>query len=151
MFHLTNDELLREVLRKLERIEHLESHILHQLYQRFIVRHFIIEKENPLTPVSPGFNPVYTASPIPAGAILNPSQPAPTWTTSDPTNAPVTADASGLNAAVAIPASAPVGTAFTLTVSYTNLDGTVAQGALDQTIASAPPVDVTGFTIAQSA
>jgi hypothetical protein len=101
--------------------------------------------------VAPGFSPVYTVSPVPAGAVLNPTQPVPVWTSSDSTNAPVTADATGLNATVAIPASAPVGTVFTLTVAYTNLDGTVAQGTLDQTIVAPPQQDVTAFTIAQSA
>jgi hypothetical protein len=114
---------------------------------------FTIQQENSmaLTPLSPGFSPQFTASPIPAGAVLNSSQPVPTWTSSDTTNAPVTADSTGLVGTVAIPASASVGTSFTLTVSYTNLDGTVASGSASFTIVAPPQQDVTGFTITQSA
>ena len=100
-----------------------------------------------MLPIAPGFNPVYTATPIPATSI--PSTP-PTWESSDPTNAPVTADSTGLVATVAIPPTAQVGAVFTLTVTYTNADGTVATGTLEQTIVSAPPADITGFTIEQT-
>jgi hypothetical protein len=134
-----------------ERVSHLEcaiERLLHPPITSFVIQQ---EKTMALTPIAPGFSPKFTASPVPVGAVLNPSQPVPTWTSSDTTNAPVTADTTGLIGTVAIPASAVVGTSFTLTVSYTNLDGTVATGSASFTIVAAPPQDVTSFTIAQSA
>jgi len=103
----------------------------------------------PLLPIAPGNSPVFTATPIPAGAV--PTTP-PTWTTSDAVNAPTTVDSTGLIATVNIPTSAVVGTSFVLTVSYTNVDGTVATATTTQTIVAViPPVtDITGFTIAQT-
>lgn len=101
-------------------------------------------------PIAPGFSPVYTATPIPTGTFPAPGN-LPVWTSSDTTNAPVTADATGLVATVAIPATAIVGTSFTLTVTYTNSDGVVATGTLAQTIVAAPPSDITAFSIAQTA
>jgi len=102
-----------------------------------------------LLPLAPGFSPVFTATPVPAGTFPAPGN-VPAWTSSDTTNAPVTADATGLVGTVAIPASAVVGTSFTLTVTYTNADGTVATGTFTGTIVAAPPADITSFTIAQT-
>lgn len=94
-----------------------------------------------MDPVRPGSSPVYTAAPVPAGTSLDSAQPLPVWSTSDPVNAPVTADASGLVASVAVPAEAPDQTQFTLTITYTNADGTIASGSItDLIVAPAPPV-----------
>ena len=105
------------------------EHILHELRQiRHVltrITHFTIQ-ETTMQPIAPGFSPVFTATPQPAGNVLNPAQPVPSWTSSDPTNAPVSVDSTGLVATVAIPSTAVVGTSFTLSVSYTNADGTVA-------------------------
>ncbi len=133
-------ELLRSILHELRCI-HRELHPPN-------ISAFDI-KEITMFPIAPGFSPVYTATPIPAGTYPAAGN-VPVWTSSDTTNAPVTADATGLIATVAIPASAVVGTTFTLTISYTNADGTVATGTLAQTIVAAPVPDITGFTIAQT-
>jgi hypothetical protein len=132
-----------EIERRLEQIEKIVERILH------IVRHlehphitsFQI-KEITMLPIAPGFSPVYTATPVPAGTFPAPGN-LPVWTSSDTVNAPVTADVTGLVATVAIPATAVVGTVFTLTITYTNADGTVATGTLSQTIVAAPPADIT--------
>ena len=102
-----------------------------------------------MLPIAPGFSPVYTATPVPAGTFPAPGN-LPVWTSDDSVNAPVTANATGLIGTVNIPASAVVGTSFTLTVSYTNADGVVATGTLAQTIVAAPPSDITSFNIAQT-
>lgn len=101
-----------------------------------------------MLPIAPGNSPVFTATPVPATSV--PSTP-PTWTSSDTTNAPISVDPTGLIATVAIPASATVGASFTLTISYTNADGTVATGSTTQTIVAPPSPDITSFTIAQTA
>ena len=102
-----------------------------------------------MTPVAPGFSPQYTATPVPSNAVPNPATP-PVWSSSDPVNAPmVVIDV--LDVSVAIPATAPVGTTFTLTITYTNADGTVATGTLAQTIVAAPSPDITSFNIVQTA
>lgn len=101
-----------------------------------------------LLPIAPGFSPVFTATPVPSTSL--PSTP-PTWTSSDTVNAPVSVDSTGLIATVAVPTSAVVGTSFTLSISYTNADGTVATGSFTGSIVSAPSPDITSFTIEQTA
>ena len=103
-----------------------------------------------MLPLSPGYSPVFTATPVPAGTFPA-SGNVPTWTTSDPLNAPITIDSTGLVATVAIPTTAVVGTSVTLSISYTNADGTVATGSAAFTIVTAPPSDITSFTVAQTA
>jgi hypothetical protein len=133
---------LREIDHRLERIEReLRPHC--STITAFQIRRLT------MLPIAPGFSPVYTATPVPAGTFPAPGN-LPVWTSSDTVNAPVTADATGLIGTVNIPATAVVGTAFTLTVTYTNADGTVATGTLTQTIVAAPSPDITGFTIAQT-
>jgi hypothetical protein len=102
-----------------------------------------------LLPIAPGFSPVFTATPTPAGTALGAGIVA-TTTSSDTVNAPVTTDSTGLIATVAIPTTAVVGTSFTLTTTATNADGTVATGSASFTIVAAPSPDVTGFTITQT-
>jgi len=100
-----------------------------------------------LLPIAPGFSPVFTATPIPATSVPAPGQPL-TWTSSDPVNFPITS--SGLVATAAIPTTATVGATGTLSISYTNADGTVATGSFSWVIQAAPPADITSFTIAQT-
>ncbi len=105
-----------------------------------------------MLPIAPGFAPGFTASPVPAGSVPAPGNPV-AWSSSDTTNAPVTANASdptGLTATVNLPSTAVVGTSFTLSVTYTNADGTVATGSQAFTIVAAPSPDITSFTIAQT-
>ena len=130
------------------------EHILHEL--RLIrhaltrITHFTIQ-ETTMQPIAPGFSPVFTATPQPAGNVLNPAQPVPSWTSSDPTNAPVSVDSTGLVATVAIPSTAVVGTSFTLSISYTNADGTTATGSFAGMIVAPPPMDISSFTVEQTA
>jgi hypothetical protein len=143
---------VREILEVEEKQLHVLREIEKELHpQHNNVTHFIIKEIfMALTPVAPGFSPVYTATIVPAGNILNPAQPVPVWTSSDP-KAPVTADATGLVATVTVAADAAVGEQFTLTITYLNADGTTATGTLDQTIVAAPATDVTSFSISQTA
>ena len=142
MFDHKEIELLEKILHELRLIRH-------ELKPSTNITAFSI-KEISMFPIAPGFSPIYTATPVPAGTFPAPGN-VPVWTSSDTTNAPVTADATGLVGTVAIPATAVVGTSFTLTVTYTNADGVVATGTLAQTIVAAPPSDITSFTIAQTA
>lgn len=137
----------RQIVEVLERILHELRDIRRELKPHRIT-HFFIRRLTML-PIAPGFSPVYTATPVPAGTFPAPGN-IPVWTSSDPVNAPVSADSTGLVATVAIPTTAVVGTSFTLTISYTNADGVVATGSLAQTIVAAPPSDITSFTVAQT-
>lgn len=116
-------------------------------------KHFTIRQENPMLAIAPGNSPQFTATPQPAGTAPG-TAPGPglipTWVSSDPTNAPVSVDATGLIATVAIPSTAVVGASFDLTVTLTNADGTVATGTATFTIVAPPSPDVTSFTIAQT-
>jgi hypothetical protein len=129
------DEILREEQEILRIIDHNR------------IERFVISQENTMLPIAPGNSPVFTATPVPSTSV--PSTP-PTWVSSDTTNAPITVDPTGLIATVAIPASATVGASFTLTISYTNADGTVATGTTSQTIVAPPSPDITSFTIDQT-
>lgn len=103
-----------------------------------------------MVPLDPGQSPQFTATPTPADSSLG--AVVPTWTSSDPANAPVTVDSTGLIATVALSPSIAVGESVTLTISATSPDGTVtATGSITFTIAAPPPVFPTGFDIAQSA
>lgn len=142
------EELLRHILR----IEQANMGFLSQIAadlnpQPLVnVESFTVTRSDSMNPIVPGTTAVYTATPVPAGATLT---KAPTWTSSDPTNAPVTVDTTGLIATMG-PAGVP-GT-FTLSINYTNADGTVANGAITDTIVAPPPpaVDVTSFTIVRT-
>lgn len=139
-----NTTLLRRILKFLERDRH---HITGFMP--------ITEKGDlmALLPIAPGFTPGFSTTTLPAGTVPNPATP-PVWTSSDTVNAPLqpnTADPTNLSVFVAIPATAVVGTVFTLTITYTNADATVASQTNSFTIAAVPPPDITGFTpIAQS-
>lgn len=140
--------LLEEILRVQEASFHELKKLVHLLTPH--ITGFTITQENIMVSISPGNSPVFTATPTPAGTAPGPGL-IPTWTSSDTVNAPVTADATGLVGTVSIPATAVIGTAFNLTVSLTNADGTIATGSASFTIVTLPTPDVTGFTIAQTA
>jgi hypothetical protein len=132
----------------------LLKEILHRLPPPNRIVRFVITRQGdtlmgfPL--LTPGTSAVYTATPVPSTAV--PSTP-PTWTSSDTVNAPVTADATGLIGTVDVPSTAVPAT-FTLTVSYTNSDGTVATGSVtDQVVAAPPPPspDITAFNVVRTA
>jgi hypothetical protein len=106
-----------------------------------------------MLPIAPGYSPVFTATPLPAGSFLTPGTAVPVMSSSDTTNAPVTVDPTGLIGTVVIPASAVVGTTFVLTETYTNADGTLATGSATFTIVAAGGgggSNIAGFTIAQT-
>jgi hypothetical protein len=138
------ERLLVRVLEAEERIIRLLEKFLHS--NRIIG--FEIYRKDTMNPLAPGTSAVYTATPIPATAV--PSTP-PTWTSSDPVNAPVTADSTGLIGTVNPPTSAPIGTNFTLTVNYTNADSSVATGSITDTIVAPGSPDITAFTITRTA
>jgi hypothetical protein len=94
-------------------------------------------------PFQAGATAVIDFTPQPTGSKV---VSAPTITSSDPTNAPVTTDETGLIATVVFPATATVGESVTISITYTNPDGDVATGSFTDTIAAAPVPDVTGFT-----
>jgi hypothetical protein len=146
MFDHDTNRLLRRISEQLDDVLWLLKHPPQP--QRNIIEFSI--RSTTMLPIAPGFSPQFTATPIPAGAFPAPGN-VPAWTTSDPTNAPITVDPTGLVATVAIPATAVVGTTVTLSISYTNADSTVATGSTAFTIVAPPPPDITGFTIAQTA
>lgn len=103
--------------------------------------------------IAPGNSPQFVVTPIWSGApgvtILSKT----TWTSSDPDNFPVTANASdntGLSATVNIPQGATLGEAVTLTWEYTNPDGSTATAIGNFVDGVIVPSNVTGGTMAQS-
>lgn len=145
--------ILDEVVHLLHESIRLQFRILKHFHLQDIVGFTISQQgdENmALLPIAPGFSPVFTATPVPAGTFPAPGN-IPTWVSSDTVNAPITVDPTGLIATAAIPTTAVVGTAFTLTINYTNADSTVATGTASFTIVAAPPSDIQSFTIAQTA
>jgi hypothetical protein len=78
---------------------------------------------------------------LPAGIV-------PTWTSSDPTGAPVTADADGLTATVTVSDAATAGSTFTLSVSAALANGTTPTGEADVPVL-AVEAEVASFVITQ--
>lgn len=132
-----------------ERVDHVERQIKH-LWRALIDRTtpqritgFDVLENN--MPFAAGATAVIDFTPVPAGAVPAAGD-VPALTSSDPVNAPVTADATGLVATVVFAAAAPAGD-YTITCSYTNPDGVVATpGTFTGSIAAPPPPDITGFT-----
>lgn len=112
-----------------------------------------------LTPLAPGNTATFQAVPVPAGATVAAGQPLPVWTSSDNVNAPVSVDPSDptdLTVQVAFPTTATVNPAVTLSVTYTNADGVVANGSVTFAMVPATPPpppaeDITSFTVSQTA
>jgi hypothetical protein len=156
-FHKITDKLLLDLVCEMRKSneqgqEHtrLLRRILHAVEPRFPISFSLQQSGEIMVPLDPGQSPQFTATPTPDGSSLG--AVVPTWTSSDPANAPVTADATGLVATVALSASIAVGASVTLTVSATSTDGTQsATGTFTFTIGAPPPAFPTGFTIAQSA
>ena len=143
-------DLIFELEERLERIDERFERLLEALGKKRIAGFTIKLQGDNMLSIIPGNSPVFTATPVPATSA--PSTP-PTWESSDTVNAPITVGSTGLVATVEIPATAVVGAGFTLTVSYTNSDGTLATPQTNSftTVAPASP-DITGFTpIVQSA
>lgn len=140
-------DLIFELEERLERIDERFERLLEALGKTRITGFTVKLQGDNMLSIIPGNSPVFTATPVPATSA--PSTP-PIWKSSDTVNAPVTVDSTGLVATVEIPATAVVGIGFTLTVSYTNADGTIATGTTSQTIVAPPSPDITSFTIAQT-
>ena len=125
--------------------------IIHRILEIDHIASFNVTREGDpmaLPPIVAGSTVVYTATPVPSTSV--PSTP-PTWTSSDPANAPVTADPTGLIGTVVIAAVAPVGTSYTVTISYTNADGSVATGSASDTTVAPPSPDITSFDVVRTA
>lgn len=140
-------DLIFELEERLDRIDERFERLLEALGKTRITGFTIKLQGDNMLSIAPGNSPVFTATPVPATSA--PSTP-PTWKSSDTVNAPIAVDSTGLVATVEISTTAVVGTGFTLTVSYTNADGTIAIGTTSQTIVAAPSPDITSFTIAQT-
>ena len=89
-----------------------------------------------LTPVDKNGNP----SSLPSGVV-------PSWTSSDPTNAPLVVSDDGLSATCTVPDSAPAGTQITLSVTATLPDGTTPNGSAQFPILT---LEVASFIITQT-
>lgn len=145
--HVPVRELQREVDHLRRQVQSLWCHILRIEEEEFVVAtSFHSTQENPMQAFTPGSTIIVDFTPVPENATLTTP---PTIVSSDNTNAPITVDPTGLIATINAPSDAVVGTAVTLTISYTNPDGTSATGAFSDTIVAAV-VDVTGFTSAQT-
>jgi hypothetical protein len=140
-------EALETRVRHLEReVRKLWSKVLRIEEREFVDVQSFQVLENPMVAQVPGNTIVVTFTPVPADATL--TEP-PTIVSSDTVNAPVSVDPTGLIATVTFPPTAVVGTNFTLSISYTNPDGTVANGSFSGIIV-APVIDATSFTAAQT-
>lgn len=142
-----HDYLASEILKQVhEQTELLRT--IRQILQHNIQGGRIRRIGDTMTPINPGSAPQYAVTVTPADATFIASDSV--WTTSDETNAPITPSDDGKSVVVNIPSTAPLGSTFVITWSYTNADGTTATAAVTETIV-APVVDVTGGTVAQAA
>lgn len=137
------DDAIEQLYHEVRRLRSIVSILWEQValiaQQVFEVRSFTSELESAM-PFAAGQTAVIDFTPQPVGVKLAEGD-IPTITSSDPTNAPVTADSTGLVGTVVLSATAPAGD-YTFTCTYTNPDGVVAFGTYVGTIVQ----DVTGFT-----
>lgn len=101
-----------------------------------------------MQPLVAGSTAFFRTTSLPAGTSPDPAR-LPSWGSSDSVNAPVTVnpnDTTGLSASVDISTSAPEGTPFSLTITYTNADGTVATRTDSFVTVPVPSPDITDFT-----
>ncbi len=96
--------------------------------------------------VSAGGQGTFQATPNPSGAQLA-AGVVPSWTASDPS---IVLTQNGLVCVAAVPAGSTL-TSFTLNISATNPDGTVAQGSASVPVLPPPPPEPTSFTVSQIA
>lgn len=145
----------RRILEELREMNSLLHHIFRALAHNRVLGGVMTQvRTSPMISISPGNSPQFGVTPTPAGVVTEAANAA--WTSSDPTNAPVTPNAddpTGLSATVNLSTAAAVGSEIVLTWTYTNpSDGTVAtvEGTFPVVAASAPPpTDVTGGTMTQ--
>lgn len=147
----------RRILEELRENNRLLHHIFRALTHNRVLGGVMSQvRTSPMQLIAPGSSPQFGVTPTPAGVVTQAANT--TWTSSDPTNAPVTIDASdptGLTATVNLGTAAVVGSDLTLTWSYKNpSDGTVVNvvGVFPVVAAAPPPpTDVTGGTMVQTA
>lgn len=108
--------------------------------------------QEPVIGIAAGATGTFLSTPVDAAgnATTLPAGIVPTWTSSDPTNAPVVASADGLTVSVTVPATAPVGTTFTLSVTATLADGTTPTGTTPVPFLPAVTTVVSSFVITQA-
>lgn len=135
--------LLESILRELTIIRlFIESELVDRP-----TRNFTPIKEISMVPLAAGQTAVFSTTAIPSAA--QPIASGVVWSSSDSTNAPVSpnpADPSGLSTLVAFPTTVPAGVTFSLTVSYSNADGSVASQTNVFVTVAPPSPDITGFT-----
>lgn len=151
---------------QLERIERLLEHevmLLKQIRDRLDsgkIDHFniiqtgdsVMPTQQPVIGIVAGATGTFSAIPADAqdNQVALPAGIVPTWTSSDTTNAPVVASADGLSVTITVPADAPVGTEFTLSVQATLEDGTVPTGSTTVPFLASAPSVVAKFVIVQN-
>jgi hypothetical protein len=138
----------------LEEQNRLLREILHRLpHYGHPITGFTAIQETSMVPLAAGQTATFSTTPIPSTSV--PIASSIVWTSSDTTNAPVTpntADPTGLSTLVVFPSTVVAGVTFSLTVSYTNADATIATETTSFTTVAPAASDVTGFTpIVQSA
>jgi hypothetical protein len=168
---LVHTKLLRDILEKVEHISHeveeIEETVDKDLKVDKRILTLLLTSDNDIegfapieqtgdttmVPLAAGSTATFSTTPIPSTSVPDPSKIV--WSSSDPVNAPVSAnaaDATGLSVNVTFPSTTPAGLVFSLTVSYTNADGTTATETDSFTTVAPAPSDITGFTpIVQSA
>ena len=159
--HQSDHHLLEAILCELRESHRLQERALHELRA---IRHelkpqpadvfgFTDIKEISMVPLAAGQTATFSTTPIPSDA--SPIAANLIWSSSDTVNAPVSpnsADTTGLSTLVVFPSTVVAGATFSLTLSYTNSDGTTATQTNSFTTVAPAPADVTGFNpIAQSA
>jgi hypothetical protein len=142
-----SEETQRIILEEMRHEIWLLREILQSLKPRPIITGFTDIKEITMVPLAAGFTAKFATTPIPATSVPDPTKLV--WTSSDPVNAPVSpnpADPTGLSTLVAFPPTVAAGVNFSLTLSYTNSDGSPASQTNSFETVAPPSPDITGFS-----
>jgi hypothetical protein len=135
----------KDVLRVLERILFI---LEDRLPNPHVITRFKSIEEISMNPLAAGQTATFATTPIPSTSVPNPAA-LPVWSSSDTVNAPVVpvaTDTTGLSATVTFPSTVVAGVTFSLTITYTNADGTIATQTNSFVTVAPPSPDITGFT-----
>jgi hypothetical protein len=148
LLHANNDVLYR-IEKSLDKERKIAAAILAALTQTLTITGFTDIQEISMVPLAAGQTAIFGTTPIPSTSIPTPGSLV--WASSDTINAPVSpnpADPTGLTCLVTFPSGLPAGDSFSLSLTYTNADGTTATQTNGFTTVVAPPPppsDITGF------
>lgn len=137
--------LIKEILEEIKDERKLLKDILRILKAHNLTGFTPIQEIN-MVPLAAGQTATFATTPIPGTSVPDPTKLI--YSSSDPVAFPLTpnpADPTGLSTNLTFPDGTAAGVSFSLTLNYTNVDGTVATQTNSYVTGGSGSPDVTGF------